>query len=180
MSDIELPTVVILAAGRGSRMKHLTDSQQKTMLKINEKPLIDITFDRFYNEGFRDFVFVVGYRKEDIISYFDAKILTLPLVNEQSLPNIKYIEQQNIKGGTATTYKGIEDPMLQGLTRITQQYQTKSGRGGSFSQYFVFRKVSEKTDPGKFIHPGFAGVHVFVELQKYVEDNMRRIVMGIL
>jgi hypothetical protein len=87
---------------------------------------------------------------------------------------------KDIKGGTMTTYKGIQDSNLQGLTRITQQYQTKTGKGGSFSQYFVFRRISENSDPSKFIHPGYAGAHVFVELQKYVESNMRNILMGIL
>lgn len=93
--------------------------------------------------------------------------------------SLERIEKQ-IKGGTITTYKGIEDPMLKGLTKVTQLYKTKTGKDRKSSQYFVFRRVSSKTDPSKWIHPGYKGAKVFPDLKKYVEKNLRIILKEIL
>ena len=93
--------------------------------------------------------------------------------------SIKKIEKE-IKGGKITSYQGIQDPMLKGLTRVTQIYKTRTGKERKYSQYFVFRMVSERTDPSKWIHPGFKGVKIFPDLKKYVEDNMRRILKELL
>lgn len=89
--------VVILAAGRGTRMQHLTETCQKTMLPLHGAPLLATTIDRFEQAGFKEFILVVGYRKEDIIEYFENK------------SNIQYVEQNNIKGGTADAVRIVED-----------------------------------------------------------------------
>jgi len=92
---------------------------------------------------------------------------------------IQKIEKE-IKGGTVTHYKGIEDPMLKNLVRVTQISKTKSGKERKSSQYFVFRRVSENTDPSKWINPGYQGARIFPDLKRYVEDNLRLIMKEIL
>lgn len=105
-TEIVLPPVVILAAGRGTRMGELTENQQKTMLPLQGKPLLEITMERFVKEGFTNFVFVVGYRKENIISHFEH----LRKVNElYKNVNVTYTPQENIKGGTADAVRVCED-----------------------------------------------------------------------
>lgn len=89
--------VVILAAGRGTRMHHFTEKCQKTMLPLHGEPLLATTINRFEQAGFKEFILVVGYRKEDIVEYFERK------------SNIQYVEQNNIKGGTADAVRIVED-----------------------------------------------------------------------
>ncbi len=43
---------VILAAGKGERMKPLTDYWPKALVEINSRPLITHTFDSFHKSGF--------------------------------------------------------------------------------------------------------------------------------
>lgn len=66
--------VVILAAGRGSRMKEWTDRMTKAMLPVKYentiKPILGATVDNCIANGLKDFIFVVGYRREDIENYF--------------------------------------------------------------------------------------------------------------
>lgn len=47
---------MILAAGRGERMRPLTDTVPKPLLMVNEKPLIDYHLERLANAGIQDVV----------------------------------------------------------------------------------------------------------------------------
>jgi choline kinase len=55
---------IILAAGRGSRMKTLTDSQPKCLIQINGKTLLDMQLDTFKKIGINEIGIVTGYKNE--------------------------------------------------------------------------------------------------------------------
>ncbi|PIQ68456.1 MAG: hypothetical protein COV91_03955 [Candidatus Taylorbacteria bacterium CG11_big_fil_rev_8_21_14_0_20_46_11] len=59
---------VILAAGRGKRMMPLTEHTPKPLLKIENRPLLDYTFDALPDEV-TDVILVVGYLAEKIKAY---------------------------------------------------------------------------------------------------------------
>ncbi len=61
--------VVILAAGRGKRMKNLTRATAKSMLKIKGKPILAHKIDAL-PKSIKEIIFVVGYHSMHIISYF--------------------------------------------------------------------------------------------------------------
>jgi len=61
---------VILAAGEGTRLRPLTKTRPKPMLPIGNKPLLEHVLESAREAGIDDFVFVVGYRRERIQSYF--------------------------------------------------------------------------------------------------------------
>ncbi|OGI12540.1 hypothetical protein A3K64_01385 [Candidatus Micrarchaeota archaeon RBG_16_36_9] len=62
--------VVILAAGRGERLKPITDKVPKAMVEINKKPILEYIIENFKKVGFKSFILVVGYKKEVIVDYF--------------------------------------------------------------------------------------------------------------
>lgn len=62
--------VVIMAGGLGSRLGHLTNDCPKPMLKIYDKPLLEILLEKFRAEGFSDFIFSLNYKSEVIQSHF--------------------------------------------------------------------------------------------------------------
>ncbi len=62
-------TAVIIAGGRGERLRPLTDAVPKPMLKVGKKPIIEINIDRLINFGIRQFYISVGYLAEKIIDY---------------------------------------------------------------------------------------------------------------
>lgn len=62
--------VVILAGGRGIRMRPLTYSVPKPLLPIGDKPILEVILENLRGRGFQEFVLAVGYRAELIETYF--------------------------------------------------------------------------------------------------------------
>lgn len=59
---------IILAAGRGSRMKDLTDDQPKCLVEVRGKSLLDWQLAALREAGIRDIAIVTGYRRELLAS----------------------------------------------------------------------------------------------------------------
>ena len=71
---------LILAAGKGTRLKQYTESIPKVMVDVCGKPLIMQSLERLYEQGIRETIIVVGYKKECIIDnlgpfYKDMKLV---------------------------------------------------------------------------------------------------------
>lgn len=63
-----MTSAVIVAAGRGSRLAHLTDSVPKCLMQIHGKTLLDRQLSNFEGLGIYPIAAVVGYKKEAISS----------------------------------------------------------------------------------------------------------------
>ena len=61
---------VILAAGKGTRMRELTDELPKPMLKVQGKPILEHILEGVATAGVRDVFIVTGYRADVIENYF--------------------------------------------------------------------------------------------------------------
>ncbi|MDP6612766.1 MAG: sugar phosphate nucleotidyltransferase [Candidatus Hydrothermarchaeota archaeon] len=61
---------VILAAGKGTRLEPLTNTMPKCMLPLAGKPILEHIVLAMRGAGITDIVMVVGYRSEDIMTYF--------------------------------------------------------------------------------------------------------------
>lgn len=55
---------IILAAGRGSRLKSITDDRPKCLVEVGGRRLLDIQIDALRGAGIRDIAIVTGYRRE--------------------------------------------------------------------------------------------------------------------
>ena len=62
---------VILAAGEGTRLRPLTISRPKVMLRVGDKPILQYAIDALRDVGIRDVIMVVGYQRERIQTYFE-------------------------------------------------------------------------------------------------------------
>ncbi|MBU4220451.1 MAG: NTP transferase domain-containing protein, partial [Euryarchaeota archaeon] len=103
--------VVILAAGKGTRMGPLTENRPKAMLPIANRPLLEHIIVAIKAAGIKDFLVVTGYCKEKIIDHFG---------NGRSLGvNIEYIEQQR-QNGTA-------DAIAVARNSITERFLVTNG-----------------------------------------------------
>jgi len=64
---------VVLAAGKGTRLRPLTDDKPKVLVEVDGTPLLEDVFDNLIDCGATELVVVVGYKKEQIIDrYGDA------------------------------------------------------------------------------------------------------------
>ena len=61
---------VILAAGKGTRMKELTNELPKPMLVVQGKPILEHIIDGIINAGIREIFIVTGFRSEVIENHF--------------------------------------------------------------------------------------------------------------
>lgn len=61
---------VILAAGKGTRMRELTTDVPKPMLKVHGKPILQHIIEGLKSAGVREFFIVTGYKAETIESFF--------------------------------------------------------------------------------------------------------------
>ena len=55
---------IILAAGRGSRMKNLTDDRPKCLVELRGKALLDWQLAALREAGIEQAAIVTGYRRE--------------------------------------------------------------------------------------------------------------------
>lgn len=76
---------IIMAGGRGVRLKPLTDSVPKPLLKVGGKPIIEHNIERLSSFGIDDFILSVRYLGEQIEQFFGNGInrnITIDYVRE--------------------------------------------------------------------------------------------------
>lgn len=65
-----LPTqAVILAGGRGNRLRPLTDSLPKPLIQFHDRPLLSYLLEQLEGEGIQEVLLLVGYRADSIRQY---------------------------------------------------------------------------------------------------------------
>jgi len=63
---------VILAAGEGQRLRPFTATKPKAMLSIAGKPILQYVIESLAQNGIRDIIIVVGYRREQVFDYMGS------------------------------------------------------------------------------------------------------------
>lgn len=61
---------VVLAAGRGTRMRELTADLPKPMIEVRGKPVLQHILEGLRDAGVRDFFIVVGYHADAVQNFF--------------------------------------------------------------------------------------------------------------
>ncbi len=81
---------VILAAGEGQRLRPFTVTKPKVMLAIAGKPILQYVVESLAQNGIRNIVLVVGYKKEQVFDYMGS--------GEQFGVDITYVTQKKQLG----------------------------------------------------------------------------------
>jgi len=101
METKKIKTAVILAGGRGKRLSEQTHKIPKPLVRLNNIPLIVYVIKKLKNDGIKNFYILVGYKKEEIIKYFDNNVI------DDSI-SINVIDT-GLNTGTAQRIKKIQD-----------------------------------------------------------------------
>ena len=70
MAITKLEKAVLLAAGRGTRMRELTAELPKPMVGVHGKPVLRHIIEGLRDAGVRQFLVIVGYRADVVQKYF--------------------------------------------------------------------------------------------------------------
>lgn len=89
--------VVILAGGLATRIRPLTETLPKALLKINNEPFVSYQLKLLHARGIRDVIFCLGYLGEQIVDYVGD--------GSQFGLNVKYVFDGSILLGTAGAIK---------------------------------------------------------------------------
>lgn len=95
--------VVIMAGGLGTRLGELTANCPKPMLKLGDKPILEIIIENLKEYGFYNFFLSVNYKSEMIESYFGN--------GDKHGVNINYVREKERMGtaGSLSLLKPIND-----------------------------------------------------------------------
>jgi len=93
---------VILAAGMAKRLRPLTDTKPKCLLKVGERTLLERTVDAMRQAGIQEFLVVTGYRGEmirDFLGEYSSRTSQSSMPSQPSftfLDNTDYEHNNNI------------------------------------------------------------------------------------
>ncbi len=88
--------VVIMAGGKGTRLKPITNIIPKALVPIAEKPMLEWIIDRFVDLGSRRFILSVNYKEEMIRQYFDS-------IDDRSY-SLEYVREDDPLGTAGSLY----------------------------------------------------------------------------
>jgi dTDP-glucose pyrophosphorylase len=94
-TKLDLP-VVIMAGGKGTRLKPLTNVLPKPLIPIGEKTIIEVIIDKFCQYGVKDFYVSVNYKHELIEFYFNQI--------EDKDYNIGYVREETFCGTAGSLF----------------------------------------------------------------------------
>ncbi len=97
---------VIMCGGTGSRLRPLTENKPKPMIKLLNRPMIEIILESVINAGIHDIYLSLGYMANDIIEFCETKKFNA---------DIHYCEEAKplgTAGGVKNCIKSSDDDIL--------------------------------------------------------------------
>lgn len=183
-STPSFPTVkkaVLLAAGRGTRMRELTDDLPKPMIEVRGKPILQTIVEGLRDAGIEEFLVIVGYRKEVVTDYFgDGSRFGVKVAYETQVVQDGTGRVVDLaKGFTAAdpfvlsygdilvnplNYRRLVRPTPEEEAIISVKLNEDVSKGGAvfINERFELTDLREKPKPGEPTSPWYnAGVYTF-------------------
>jgi L-glutamine-phosphate cytidylyltransferase len=98
--------VIILAAGKGERLRPLTQTQPKCLVKLFGKSLLDWQIETFQNIGINDITVITGYKSESI-QLSNIKKITNNRFESTNMLETLFCGQNELKDQTIVSYGDI-------------------------------------------------------------------------
>lgn len=156
---------VILAAGKGTRMRELTTDVPKPMLKVLGKPILEHIISGIMEAGIREFCIITGYKAETIETYFGdgskfgARIQYVRQHVQDGTGKAPELARDFVGGDTflltygdilvkPETYKAMVNRFnsgtFSGLITVTEGQDVTKGAINFFDTEFCLRQIVEK------------------------------------
>ncbi len=99
--------IIILAAGRGSRMKNITKDQPKCLVEFQGKPLLEWQLEAIREAGFSEIGIVTGYKSEMLSRYGLFEFHNPRWDNTQMVSSLSYASDWLEKEPCIVSYSDI-------------------------------------------------------------------------
>jgi dTDP-glucose pyrophosphorylase len=161
---------IILAAGKGTRMRELTSDVPKPMLKVQGKPILEHILEGLLGAGIREVCIITGYRAEAIESYFEngskwgAKIAYVRQLVQDGTGKAPELARSFVGSDSfLLTYGDIlvkpetyqqmanrfQEAEFSGLITVTPGEDVTKGGINFFDEQFCLKRVVEKPTSGQ-------------------------------
>jgi len=103
---------VILAAGKGTRLRPLTDSKPKPLVEVGGKPLLTHSLERLVSMGLDEIVVVIGYEGAKIVDHYGEAFEGTPLTyahqeERKGLAHATLVAEEHVEGPFVLTYADV-------------------------------------------------------------------------
>jgi dTDP-glucose pyrophosphorylase len=178
---IKIDKAVVLAAGRGTRMRELTADFPKPMIEVRGKPVLQHIVEGLRDGGVRRFVIIVGYHAEAVRTFFGD--------GQSHKVDIEYVTQ-TVQDGTGRAvnlassfvghspfilsygdilispenYKRVVDlpDECEGIITVTRGEDVSKGGAVFVNEQMELVDLREKPKPGEPTSPWYnAGLYAF-------------------
>lgn len=145
---------MILAAGRGERMRPLTDHTPKPLLQVRGKPLMQWPLDALLRGGISDIVINTAWLGEQIEEFFGSMpaVSTRPAPATGEHPGIRYSTEERDFGYALETAGGVARALLMLAPRAHDVFWVAAG--DIFAPDFSFTRETAQqfAASGKLAH----------------------------
>ena len=154
---------IILAAGMGKRLKHLTENNTKCMVNVNGISIIERTLRILDRKALNKIVIVVGYEGQKLVNYIESLNVATPITY---IWNNDYEKTNNIYSLSLAKEHLCEDDTILLVTEKGYGKQTK------VSEYRQTRRGSKGVKAMNITDKNGSLVSV-----KIVQDNQELVIM---
>jgi dTDP-glucose pyrophosphorylase len=177
----KLDQAVLLAAGRGTRMRELTRDLPKPMIEVRGKPVLQHIVEGLRDAGVRRFLIIVGYRADAVQNFFGdgtrykIDIQYATQVAQDGTGRVVDLAR-NFVGDSAfvlaygdilvapENYQRIVDPAddVEALISVTRGEDVSKGGAVFLNDKFELVDLREKSKAGEATSPWYnAGLYAF-------------------
>jgi dTDP-glucose pyrophosphorylase len=177
----KIDKAVLLAAGRGTRMRELTADLPKPMIEVRGKPVLQHIVEGLRDAGVRRFLIIVGYRAEVVQNFFgDGSRYRIDIqyaaqVTQDGTGRVVDLARGFVSDSPfvlaygdilvdPANYKRIVDPAndVEALISVTRGEDVSKGGAVFLNERMELVDLREKSKPGEPSSPWYnAGLYAF-------------------
>jgi dTDP-glucose pyrophosphorylase len=177
----KIDKAVILAAGRGTRMRELTADLPKPMIAVRGQPVLQHIVEGLRDAGIREFLIVVGYRGDTVRNFlggglrYNIAIQYATQTVQDGTGRVVDLARDFVRASPflvsygdilvdPTNYKRVVDVSndVEALISVTQGEDVSKGGAVFVNEKMEVIDICEKAQPGKLTTRWYnAGIYVF-------------------
>ncbi|MDH5691185.1 MAG: glucose-1-phosphate thymidylyltransferase [Candidatus Bathyarchaeota archaeon] len=161
---------IILAAGRGTRLRPLTHTGPKHLLPLAGRPIISYGISKLKEIGLAEIGVVVGYRADDIRGYLKdgtdhgVKVHYILQQPQKGIAHALKFAEQYVANDRFVVYLG-DNLLKQGLKQFADKFER-----GDFDAFLLLSKVRNPERFGVAVMDGEKVVELVEKPRKHISD----------